>query len=76
MVEDAFRSIARDGAGSIEVSCKLQKGLQALADCGHPGLRAAARQQSRRALKRAEKVLTADEDRLLVRELAQFALQE
>jgi uncharacterized membrane protein len=76
MVDDAFRAIARDGAESIEVSCKLQKALQSLAECGHPGLRTAALQQSRRALKRAENVLTADEDRLLVRELAQFALQE
>ena len=76
MLEDAFRAIARDGATSIEVSCKLHKGLQSLANCGHPELRSAAMEQSRRALARAEKVLTAEEDRVLVRELAQFAMLE
>jgi uncharacterized membrane protein len=76
MFDDAFRAIARDGAASIEVSCRLQKGLHSLAGCGHPELRAAALQHSRRALKRAEKALSADEDLLLVRELAQFALTE
>ncbi len=76
MLEDAFRAIARDGAAAIEVSCKIQKGLQSLADCGHEELRSAAMEQSRRALARAEKVLTAEEDRVLVRELAQFAMHE
>jgi uncharacterized membrane protein len=76
MFDDAFRAIARDGAGLIEVSCRLQKGLQSLAECGHPGMRAGALQHSRRALKRAEKALSADEDLLLVRELAQFSLEE
>jgi uncharacterized membrane protein len=76
MFEDAFRAIARDGASSIEVSYKLQRGLHSLADCGHAQMRAAAMEQSRRALARAENALTAAEDRALVRELAQFALTE
>jgi len=76
MFDDAFRAMARDGAASIEVSYKLQKGLAALADCGREDMRAAALDHSRRALARAEHTLTAAEDRLLVRELAQFALRE
>lgn len=35
LVDDAFTSITRDGAGSLEVGVKLQKTLQAIARMGH-----------------------------------------
>ncbi|MBT8433589.1 MAG: DUF2254 domain-containing protein [Gammaproteobacteria bacterium] len=72
MFEDAFRAIARDGAASIEVVSRLQKGLEALATCGG-GMDRAACEQARRALGRAESSLQAPEDLALARELTQFA---
>ena len=73
MFDDAFRSIARDGAASVEVGYRLQRSLRALADCGDQSMRDAAMQQSRRALARAETALDAVEDRVMLREIAQFA---
>lgn len=54
MVGDAFRWIARDGAGQLEVQIRLQKALQSLAahDPGHFG--AAARAMSHEAFERAK----------------------
>ncbi len=34
MIDDAFTAIARDGAGIVEVSIRLQKALFALAETG------------------------------------------
>ncbi len=73
MFDDAFRAIARDGAGQIEVVVHLLKGLCALAGCPGDGMSEAARQQAREALARAENALDAPEDLVLARELAQFA---
>ncbi|MBX3595671.1 DUF2254 domain-containing protein [Sphingomonas sp.] len=52
LVADAFRPVARDGAGQIEVALKLQKVLAALAHIEpqwSPAARAAAREASTRA---------------------------
>lgn len=49
LVEDAFTAIARDGAGSVEVMCRLLKGLQAIAALGEQDLADAARHQAREA---------------------------
>ena len=42
LVDDAFTSMARDGAGSLEVGVKLQKTLQAIARLGNHELAAEA----------------------------------
>jgi uncharacterized membrane protein len=76
MFDDAFTSIARDGAGAVEVSLRLQKGLRALAGLGDDALRAAAREHGRVALKRAEAALRLSEDLAVVREVAKFAEAE
>ena len=57
MLEDAFRAIARDGAGIIEVQIRLQKALQAIASMNYKRLTDAAKKQSRSAIRRAEKAL-------------------
>lgn len=62
MFDDAFTSIARDGAGAVEVVVRLQKAFQALASVGHPGLERAARRHARLSMKRAELSLTLEED--------------
>lgn len=67
LFEDAFLLLARDGAGLIEVQLRLRKALLALARMGDADVRAAARDQARLALARAEVALTLEEDRIRLR---------
>ncbi len=67
MFEDAFASIARDGAGVIEVCVRLQKALASLESLNNDEIRKAARYHRGLALKRACKVLDIDEDLAAVR---------
>ncbi|KFL37420.1 DUF2254 domain-containing protein [Arenimonas donghaensis] len=73
LVEDAFTATARDGAGSIEVVCRLLKALEAVADLGDTVLAGAARQQAREALAMAEAKLPLPEHVERARHLARFA---
>ncbi|MCK9505421.1 MAG: DUF2254 domain-containing protein [Porticoccaceae bacterium] len=73
MFDDAFTAIARDGAGAVEVSMRLQKALGTLASIGNPEMRDAAMAHGRLALKRACKALETDEDLAVVREAARYA---
>ncbi len=72
MFDDAFRPIARDGAGIVEVNIKLQKALQSLATTGNEDMAKAARRHSQQALKRALKALPIKEDWTAVRKAAGF----
>lgn len=67
MFDDAFTAIARDGAGAVEVSVRLQKALHALASTGNSAIRDAALFHSRLALARAERALALPEDLAAVR---------
>ncbi len=51
---DAFRPIARDGAGNIEVMTRLQKCLKVLAAIDHPKISKESKFHSLQAYKRAE----------------------
>lgn len=62
LFDDVFAPIARDGAGLIEVQMRLQKALLALAGMGDDAMTAAALEQSRRAMTRAEAALTLPDD--------------
>lgn len=73
MLDDAFTAIARDGAGIIEVSIRLQKALEALAECDDAALAAAAKVHSRRALARSELAMSHQDDIAAVREAARFS---
>lgn len=73
MFDDAFTAIARDGAGVVEVSVRLQKALHSLAQLGDDEMQTAAILHSRLALKRAENALTLSEDLEAVQAAAQFA---
>ena len=73
MFDDAFTSIARDGAGTIEVVTRLQKAFESLASIGDATMREAATHHARQALARAEKALTLPEDVEVARKLAAFA---
>ncbi len=72
MFDDAFTSIARDGAGVIEVGIRLQKTFEALASIGSPELREVALHHAQLALARAENALTLPEDIKAIREAAAF----
>lgn len=62
MFDDAFTEIARDGAGTVEVSVRLQKALHSLALIGNAETRDAARYHEYLALELARKALGIEED--------------
>lgn len=66
MLDDAFRAIARDGAGIVEVQIRLQKALQAIAAMPNERTAKAAKNQSRAALERAKKAIGFEADIELV----------
>lgn len=72
MFDDAFTAIARDGAGVVEVSVRLQKALRSLASVGHAEMREAAQYHAQLALKRAQMALKLAEDLAAVRDAAQL----
>lgn len=73
MFNDAFTAIARDGAGFVEVSIRLQKALCALAETGDNAMAAAARNHSRMALARSEYAMPLQDDIDAVRRTAEFS---
>ncbi len=73
MFDDAFTAIARDGAGIVEVSIRLQKAFRALSETYDHSMGVAARKHSRMALARAERALTLEDDLVAVRSIAAFS---
>ncbi|WP_341937178.1 DUF2254 domain-containing protein [Marinimicrobium sp. C2-29] len=73
MFDDAFTAIARDGAGFVEVSVRLQRALFALSRSDDEGVSDAARKCSRMALGRSERVMEHEEDIDAVRQAATFS---
>jgi uncharacterized membrane protein len=73
MFDDAFTAIARDGAGVVEVSVRLQKALRSLASIGDAEMRDAAEYHRRLALKRARIALDLEEDLAAVQDAAELA---
>lgn len=69
LFDDVFTPIARDGAGIIEVSLRLQKALRILSLFGEPYASAAAR-HSRLALERSEQAMTLQDDLRRVRQVS------
>jgi uncharacterized membrane protein len=70
MFDDAFTSIARDGAKTFEVAVRLQKAFASLASTGSEEMRQIAVRHARSSLARAEKVLEMPEHLEIVREIA------
>lgn len=73
MFDVAFTSIARDGAGSVEVALRLQQALRTLAGLGDEELRAAAIHHGRLARERASLALTLPHDVARVQDASLFA---
>jgi len=76
MFEDAFRPIARDGAGTIEVVVRLQKAFESLATIEDATMRDVAMQNARWALQRAENTLKFPNDLEVARECVEFAMPD
>ncbi|WP_244907696.1 DUF2254 domain-containing protein [Nitrosomonas aestuarii] len=72
MFDDAFTAIARDGAGVVEVSVRLQKALRSLALTGNAEIRDAANYHGHLALERSRKALDLKEDLAAVEAAAQL----
>jgi uncharacterized membrane protein len=73
MFDDAFASIARDGAGMLEVQLRLQKALQALASLEDSAIESAAKRHSRLALARAGRALELTEEQESLSQAAQWS---
>lgn len=73
LFEDAFTVIARDGAGHVEVSVRLQKALHSLASIGDKHMQDCAKDHSRLALERSRISLVLPEDLTAVRDAASFS---
>jgi uncharacterized membrane protein len=73
MFDDAFTAIGRDGAGIVEVTVRLMKGLEALASVGDLGLREASIRHARMAFARAELKMDLAGDLAAVRHAARFS---
>lgn len=72
MFDDAFNGLARDAAGTVEVSIRLQKAFGAMASFGNASIRAACLEHSRRALARNALTMKLPEDIAVVRSAARF----
>lgn len=70
MFNDVFASIARDGAGLIEVQLRLQKGLLALAQMENDDFKRSAFRISRIAMERAERAIGVEQEKLELRRIA------
>jgi len=70
LLRDAFDSIARDGAGVVEVMVRLQQVLHALAAIDHTRFAEAAAQRADRAARMAEEALPLEEDRARILAMA------
>lgn len=72
MFDDAFTSLARDGARAVELAVRLQKALRSLAQVNYGRMREAANHHGRLALQRAERALEIEHDIELVRAAARW----
>ena len=72
MLDDAFRPIARDGAGNLEVMLRLQKALASIAFIGTAEVKELAISHSHLAYKRAELEMGFSRDQEILKEKCAF----
>ncbi len=72
MFDDAFWSLARDGAGSVEVMSRLLKALASFTTLDDPHMKEAAIRHTQLVRQRAERAMSQDEDLAIIRELSRF----
>lgn len=69
LIESAFGTVARDGAGQVEVARRLRAALLTLAEVPDRALAEAAAAMAERALRHADASLTLDEEREAMRDV-------
>ncbi len=72
MFDDAFRPIARDGAGNLELMLRLQKALISIAYIGSAEIKELAISHSRQAYERAELAMEFKSDLEILKEQCAF----
>ena len=72
MFDDAFTSIARDGAAILEFQIRLQKALQILARGGNNAMQSEAIRHARLALSRADKAMDFSPDLEVLRSIREL----
>ncbi|MBD3611087.1 MAG: hypothetical protein HUJ13_01460 [Hydrogenovibrio crunogenus] len=72
MFDDVFTSLARDGAGMVEVSVRLQKVFEALSKTKDPAIQNLSKIYAKMALERQEKAMQHPHDLERVREHSKF----
>lgn len=75
LFEDAFRPIARDGAGNIEVMIRLQKAFNTIASIDNFDLKKASLQHSQEAFERAKIEMKYETDVIVLNRECLFAKQ-
>ena len=68
MFDGAFNSIARDGAGNIEIALRLQKAFQSLSSLSNETMAEASKEHARLAFRYAEEALSLPEEIRLLKE--------
>lgn len=76
LMQDSFAPLARDGAGMLEVSIRLQKVLQALARLGDPAFKQAAQAMSVMSLEFANAALVSESQRQQLARLAEAIMKQ
>jgi len=74
LFDDAFQAIGRDGASTLEVGLRIQKGLSLISALPKSGIREAARAQATLALHHGEKALRLAQDVARLRKAAGWVL--
>jgi uncharacterized membrane protein len=72
MFDDAFRPIARDGAGNLEVMIRLQKAITSIYSTGSEEIKELAVSHSRQAYERAENEMKFNRDLEVLQEYCVF----
>lgn len=72
LFDDAFNVIARDGAGTIEVSLRLQKALRSLASLNYLNIKEISKSHAQIAFRYAEKSLKLEEEIERLRQEIEF----
>ncbi|RUM92122.1 MAG: DUF2254 domain-containing protein [Thiomicrospira sp.] len=76
MFGDAFTSLARDGAGMVEVSIRLLKAFEALSKTEDPATQNLSKIHAQMALERQEKAMQHSHDLELIKEHSKFIKPE
>ncbi len=74
LFDDAFQAIGRDGASTLEVGLRIQKGLSLISLLPMAGIREAARVQARQALHHGEIALRLSQEVERLRKAAEWVL--